>query len=227
MDADRFDSLLRAFSTRPSRRGMTRGLTALLLSGVLTPCHGLPEAEAKKNHKKKKKKKRGDPPLTSPPVSPPALPPGGCITDCRGKQCGDDGCGGLCGGCGLNQVCASGTCCIPEPVANTCQGRCGSWTNNCGQSVPCAVCPTGQKCLSNGTCGTPCTGGVPGTCASPCYCPQTGPEGDRICAQSSLCEDVPQGCAVTAGCPVGRQCILTGCGPGNTTALRCVPTCTT
>src|SRR3954466_16066762 len=36
-----------------------------------------------------------------------------CIPDCNGKQCGDDGCGGVCGdpaGCGKGFICDMGAC---------------------------------------------------------------------------------------------------------------------
>ena len=43
----------------------------------------------------------------------PGLPyycPGGCVPDCFQKQCGDDGCGGSCGGCPPGLVCESNLC---------------------------------------------------------------------------------------------------------------------
>jgi len=33
-----------------------------------------------------------------------------CDPSCEGKNCGDDGCGGSCGGCRSNQTCVSGVC---------------------------------------------------------------------------------------------------------------------
>lgn len=33
-----------------------------------------------------------------------------CNRNCANKQCGDDGCGGVCGTCGVNQTCQSGIC---------------------------------------------------------------------------------------------------------------------
>ena len=36
----------------------------------------------------------------------------GCIPDCAGRQCGDDGCGGDCGPCGGGQYCDGGTCVV-------------------------------------------------------------------------------------------------------------------
>ncbi|MFH1532547.1 MAG: hypothetical protein ABIK09_17625 [Pseudomonadota bacterium] len=43
----------------------------------------------------------------------PGLPyycPGGCVPDCFQKQCGDDGCGGSCGGCPPGLVCQGNLC---------------------------------------------------------------------------------------------------------------------
>jgi hypothetical protein len=39
-----------------------------------------------------------------------ALTVGPCIPDCSGKECGSDGCGGLCGTCGFGEVCNADTC---------------------------------------------------------------------------------------------------------------------
>jgi len=33
-----------------------------------------------------------------------------CVPDCDGKECGDDGCGGSCGGCGEGMTCVGGAC---------------------------------------------------------------------------------------------------------------------
>lgn len=40
-----------------------------------------------------------------------------CVPDCTGKECGDDGCGGICGTCEVNCTCESGQClgCGGEP----------------------------------------------------------------------------------------------------------------
>ncbi len=45
-----------------------------------------------------------------------------CVPDCAGRECGNDGCGGLCGVCGANAVCDAGTCVVEEeePVVNPC-----------------------------------------------------------------------------------------------------------
>lgn len=33
-----------------------------------------------------------------------------CLPDCSGKECGDDGCGGSCGGCPPGEICVGGIC---------------------------------------------------------------------------------------------------------------------
>jgi len=44
---------------------------------------------------------------------------GGCVPDCAGKECGQDGCGGLCGKCEPGMVCsADGQC--EDPAGLTC-----------------------------------------------------------------------------------------------------------
>jgi len=51
---------------------------------------------------------------------------GPCISDCTGKMCGDDGCGGLCGYRKHGKVCKDGQCveiCVPDCVAK--QKLCG------------------------------------------------------------------------------------------------------
>ena len=69
-----------------------------------------------------------------------------CWPDCDGKDCGPDGCGGICGVCFPGDFCqANGKCnCLPD-----CEGKeCGP--DGCAGS--CGECPEGQVC-DNGTCG--------------------------------------------------------------------------
>jgi MYXO-CTERM domain-containing protein len=55
-----------------------------------------------------------------------------CVQACTGKECGDDGCGGLCGVCASDETCEAGQCvtCIPqcefaECGDDGCGGSCG------------------------------------------------------------------------------------------------------
>jgi hypothetical protein len=56
-------------------------------------------------------------PELPPPDAVPDLPAEACLSNCTGKQCGDDGCGGSCGDCAdpTKPVCKAGTC-----IASTC-----------------------------------------------------------------------------------------------------------
>ena len=47
MDSDRFDSLVRALGTTPSRRAVTRALASLIAGSLLAPLIGHARIEAK------------------------------------------------------------------------------------------------------------------------------------------------------------------------------------
>ena len=68
-----------------------------------------------------------------------------CVPDCEGKECGSDGCGGVCGNCvSLAPVCNLGVCCAPQ-----CNGaNCGA--DGCGGV--CGTCVAPQLC-QQGQCG--------------------------------------------------------------------------
>ncbi len=80
----------------------------------------------------------------------------GCIPDCSGKECGDDGCGGSClPGCSGEDVCNStGQCVPPAACTDTCESLgyeceyhiiCGSSTN-CGDCLSEEICNATWKC---------------------------------------------------------------------------------
>lgn len=78
-----------------------------------------------------------------------------CLPACEDKSCGEDGCGGSCGTCGAQSVCADGVC---GPCTADCEGReCGS--DGCGSS--CGACPEGDAC-DDGLC----------SCDPQCHTPQ-------------------------------------------------------
>ena len=78
--------------------------------------------------------------------------PGGCLPVCHNKECGGNGCGGLCGLCSPGADCVDGVCtvCIPE-CANK---ECGS--DKCGGS--CGACQDGAKCFGSTCVQGPCYG---------------------------------------------------------------------
>ncbi|HIA01625.1 MAG TPA: hypothetical protein EYN66_06895 [Myxococcales bacterium] len=132
-----------------------------------------------------------------------------CTPNCFGKECGFDGCGGLCGKCAPNQICdsfnkcQSGGGCTPN-----CAGvQCGP--DGCGGS--CGWCGNGQFCSGNGLCIS--TNG----CTPNCNGKQCGPDG---CGASCGTCQFNQQCAanykcIASGCVpncTGKQCGYDGCG---------------
>jgi hypothetical protein len=189
MYTDFFAELLRFVPAVAPRRGVTLGLARGLL-GVVSLALGSEEAFGKgsaktKNKKRKRKKQR-------------QRRGAGCTPNCAGKTCGDDGCGGSCGACAVNQTCQGGTC-------------------------VCA-CPPDQVCLGNGSCATVCFGEG---CTGSCDCGELSAEGPQHCIPDDVeeCADVPQVCASTTDCPLGQYCQQANCGPGGNIERRCVPLC--
>ena len=83
------------------------------------------------------------PPPDVPDTGPEDL---GCQPDCDGKECGLDGCGGICGVCDAAKLCIDGVCgCSPDCDGKTCgDDLCGG---SCGPD-----CPEGELCIG-GSCG--------------------------------------------------------------------------
>jgi hypothetical protein len=124
-------------------------------------------------------------------------PPPPCVTNCGGKSCGDDGCGGSCGTCGSCQSCQGSTC---GNVADStlcpggfCQG---------GSCVPCGA--SGQTCCPGNICGggQVCASLVSGKmCVSSCG----GPD-ERCCANAPGCEGNLFCCPTGGGLCLGALC---------------------
>jgi hypothetical protein len=146
-----------------------------------------------------------------------------CEADCNGKQCGDDGCGGSCGGCeeipnGVctqNHVCAALPCasdvtCLPHGlVCNTDKGLCVQCRQNgeClflfGQNKPFCdpefdLC---SECLVDGDCPNAiCNRGfLPAQCEQPGTFDVGEPcSDDSHCLQGLLC-DIDNTCQSLCG----------------------------
>ncbi|MBT9556692.1 MAG: hypothetical protein IV100_11720 [Myxococcales bacterium] len=117
-------------------------------------------------------------PLTT-PLQPVAACLPECIPQCSGKNCGPDGCGGICGSCGATETCnPSGVC--------ECVKLCAA-SNGCGSDGCGGTCGT---CTGNGVCqafGTPAPVGDPRTdpnlffrvcqCVPDCTGKDCGPDG--------------------------------------------------
>jgi len=167
MDANRFDDLARTLTATPTRRGVSRALAGLTLSGMLLPLIGLADTEARKKKKNRKgKKKKGRNPSST------------CTDGTKnGSETGVD-CGGNCPRCANGQGCLSrddcagalcidGTCQVCTPIPDNCGGDDGgvcfcsqpesSEVRYCVQGDPtgdavtsCTSCPPGTHCFDYG-----------------------------------------------------------------------------
>jgi hypothetical protein len=216
MDGSHFDTLVKRLATiRLNREQTLHGLAVGTLA-ALTGLRLFPEAEGKGKGKGKKRRKKKPVCLCS---------ASGCTSLKVGNPSSVINQNPRCnyaGNCGANPCAATATTttqapsppppgCNPEAQATTCAGRCGTWPNNCGQSVTCPACPNGQTCLLNGTCARPCTG-MAGQCngCTGLVCAITT-EGATNCANGIgiQCTEA-QACTSTAECPLGFQCMTCG-----------------
>lgn len=101
-----------------------------------------------------------------------------CEPSCFGRNCGPDGCGGVCGVCDDGEVCENGQCveCVPD-----CDGReCGP--DECGGQ--CGACAAGEQCVD---------GACEGSCTPDCQGRECGPDGCGglcgLCTSDERCHD--------------------------------------
>ena len=98
-----------------------------------------------------------------------------CAPSCVGRQCGDNGCGGTCGGCNAGESCSVLGLCVPEGCVPSCANRnCGSdgCGDVCGTCEPGSTCSAAQRCEPDGCqpqcagrrCGPDSCGAVCGSC---------------------------------------------------------------
>jgi alpha-tubulin suppressor-like RCC1 family protein len=141
------------------------------------------------------------PPAEFPKACPGA--PSACVPDCTGKYCGDDGCGGTCGTCGIDQVCsATSGSCLPKD-----KQPCGDFpAEGCCDGVVVKVCDP-QLGLMAMNCQ-----GLHGTCA---YDPNNGMPYSNFCVQTVGADQSGfKACPSAACAPVcdGKKCGDDGCG---------------
>lgn len=144
----------------------------------------------------------------------------GCVPQCDGKYCGDDGCGGSCGSCDAGTVCSAATNrCVATTCTPDCRGRqCGG--DGCGGS--CGGCRKGNLCVeSTGacrafytcdhdhpTCPQPCSSNS--FCGTDCVCHRVrDPLPDLVVDRATLARDVVINSATfgAASCAVYEGCV--------------------
>ena len=122
-----------------------------------------------------------------------------CQPLCGGKECGDDGCGGVCGTCPqAAPECVNGYC------EGVCEPDCGDHlcgNDGCGGS--CGECGPGENCLAGFCCATECDGlecgddGCGGDCG-PCAGGEACDDGVCVGGGDGCVESGTPGCG---GCP--------------------------
>ena len=150
-----------------------------------------------------------------------------CVPDCKGKECGPDGCGGYCGYCEKGEKCENGKCekCVPDCTGKECgDDGCGGSCGFCGsyrvcENGKCRDCHPG--CLGGENCGFD-------ECGNPCnnnpfnpLTPDCPPP--KICLHNRCVECKPyckdrecgdDGCGYICGtCKDGEECISHHCRP--------------
>lgn len=131
-----------------------------------------------------------------------------CIPDCDGKECGSDGCNGICGSsygdCEDGWVCDEGTCvCVPDCSGKICGG------DGCGGECPngCEAYGSIYECIEGKyenvcACIPDCDGKACGSDGCGGECPNTCGSGEA-CNASNQCEPISDTCVSDCG---AREC---------------------
>lgn len=123
-----------------------------------------------------------------------------CLPACAGRECGDDGCSGVCGECDAGQTCTVfGKCetvtCTAESDCSASGLHCNLTAGLCLECVNHSHCPGQTRCEASGNC-------VPvSLCASTLDCP-----GDLVCDQTA---------AICVQCAGDEDCNGLACGADN------------
>lgn len=127
------------------------------------------------------------------PSTCPADCKANCQVECTSKQCGPDGCGGLCGKCGDGKACTDSGQCVQ--IGAICgNGKCENGENESSCSADCA--PVGPVC-GNGQCEM---GENTSNCAKDC--PPAGP----VCGNGN-CESGESTSSCAKDCPPSWSCL--------------------
>ena len=143
-----------------------------------------------------------------------------CVPNCKGKNCGPDGCGGTCGACASPSVCCTfgnDAMCIQAPKSCECKCKCSgcSFTSTCTSKTPggCSSCSDSCKTgCSIAGCGwmTSASGNCPGT-------PKCSSWGASYSNSGAKCVD-------NDDCAAGDACVQLNSIPG--APSMCLKRCT-
>lgn len=134
-----------------------------------------------------------------------------CVPNCDNKQCGSNGCHGICGRCMPDETCSlSGICIARQICSPDCMGKqCGS--DGCNGTCP-NLCSPGQTCSSTGQCqsGSGCT--------PSCGTRTCGPNGcGGFCGPQETCSETAPTCSIEGGSCYATTTVTASCCAG----LRC------
>lgn len=216
MDGSRFDAVSRALVAGQSRRGLTRLLSGLVLSGALALGERR-EGAAKRKGKKHRKPRRGE--------ASPACPAGQklCRRSCLSTLvcCADTDCAG-------GRTCQSGTCACPPNKPHVCSGsticqECCT-VEDCGPSSTArtALLCQGGRCLCKDAAQHICPGGTrqAGWCNAACCDDDECPEA-RTCEVNVSFGYVQCRCEQTTCADDGAQFLCVPFDCGGTCLARC------
>ena len=163
-----------------------------------------------------------------------------CEPSCQAMDCGDDGCGGICGSCWGGQVCLHGMCVCAAEAYKACCGQAVCWFDSCGDqgkkvvdcpkgcaSAVCIDCTpdcAGKICGEDG-CGGDCGSCTPGRCdelqwttPAACVSGQCASEGAiQDCSEQNSC--TRDFCDPKVGCGHKHLDDGTECVPGTCNGL--------
>ncbi|MDP6943081.1 MAG: hypothetical protein QF464_02935 [Myxococcota bacterium] len=159
----------------------------------------------------------------------------GCVPSCDDKECGDDGCGGICGICpALYPTCVEFQCkagCVPPPCQTNgwqCgDDGCGNICGACGGSTVCQnnMCVDLAGCTPNcfgKQCGDDGCGGSCGACSGTLWCQNGVCVGNGCTPNCQGIQCGPDGCGGSCGTCFGDS----WCQNGVCTSGGCTPDCT-
>lgn len=109
--------------------------------------------------------------------------------------------------------------CTPDSLAQTCTGRCGPSTDNCGQSVDCGSCACDPPCAACQTCDDQTGQCVADPAQKEAPCGQKG----QFCQADGTCACDAASCPVCRSCQPNGECSDICAGSGCCDGQTCQP----
>lgn len=142
-----------------------------------------------------------------------------CEPDCTDKQCGDDGCGGVCGVCPPYQMCQAGVCSFNggcEPLVIPGCGNCTCEACTCALDPYCCTGKWDALCVAR--CNTQCGG-----CGTIPECGDGECEGGESCSTCvSDCGKCPPNCGTISSVGCCAETTLLVCQGGALKIANCL-----